>query len=155
MLFTGEHELGETSADASVHNRVLSISQDIIFAVTNGRKLTPKHVGLGLTVHQATRSKSLVDLLYSAGHSISYDMVRRVDTTLANRSLEVLKSNDNIPIPTRVEQDSFVQFAADNIGLIEETLDGKGTFHATQMIAIQLSTNTQSQDDDELPIGKA
>ena len=155
MLFTGENELGETSADASVHNRVLSISQDIIFAVTNGRKLTPKHVGLGLTVHQATRSKSLVDMLYSAGHSISYDMVRRVDTTLANRSLEVLKSNDNIPIPTRIEHGSFVQFAADNIDLIEETLDGKGTFHATQMIAIQRSTNTQLQDDDELPIGKA
>ena len=155
MLFTGENELGETSANASIHNRVLSISQYIIFAVTNGRKLTPKHVGLGLTVHQATRSKSLVDLLYSAGHSISYDMVRRVDTTLANRSLEVLKSNDNIQIPTRIEHDSFVQFAADNIDLIEETLDGKGTFHATQMIAIQRSTNTQLQDDDELPIGKA
>ena len=56
-FFNGENGLGETSAVASVHNRMLSISQDIIFAVTNGRKLTPKHVGLGLTVHQATRSK--------------------------------------------------------------------------------------------------
>ena len=51
-------------------------------------------------------------------------MVRRVDTTLANRSLEVLKSNDNIPIPTRIEHGSFVQFAADNIDLIGGTLDG-------------------------------
>ena len=94
LLFTGAEELpGESTTDTSIHNRVLSISQDIIFAVTNGRKLTPKHVGLGLTVHQATRSKSLVDLLYSAGHCISYDMVLRVDTTLVKKSLDDLKSN--------------------------------------------------------------
>ena len=57
-------------------------------------------------------------MLYSTGHSIIYDMVGRVDTTQANKSLEVLKANDNIPIPSGIENDIFVKFATDNI-LIE------------------------------------
>ena len=31
----------------------------------------------------------------------------------------------------------FAQFAADNLDINEETLDGKGTFHVTQMVAFQ------------------
>ena len=138
LLFTDEEALdGESTDDSPIHNRVISIAQDIDFAVNKGRKLTPKHVGLGLTIHQTARSKSLVDLLYSAGHCISYDIVRRVDTTLANKSLSTLASNDNIPIPSIVQTGKFFQFAADNIDFIEETLDGKGTFHAKQMITLQ------------------
>lgn len=81
-------------------------------------------------------------------------MVRRVDTTLANKSLDELKSNNNIPIPSNIGHGRFFQFAADNIDLIEETLDGKGTFHATQMIAIQRGSNTGERVNDELPIGQ-
>ena len=66
------------------HPRILSIAEDIVFLASNGRKQTPKHIGLGIAVHQATRSKELVELLHSAGHTISYEGIRRVDTSIAS-----------------------------------------------------------------------
>ena len=58
--------------ESFVQSRVLSICQDIVFNVSGERKTSPKHVGLGLTLHQATRSKSLVEMFHNAGHIASY-----------------------------------------------------------------------------------
>src|ERR1043165_8456198 len=63
--------------------RVLSIAQDLVYSVSGGKKLTPKHVGLGSTLHQATRSKQLVNLFHSAGHTVSYRDILKIDTALA------------------------------------------------------------------------
>ena len=51
---------------------------DIIFLSSRGHKVTPKDIGIGLTVHQATRSKQLVQLLHAAGNSVNYDTVLRM-----------------------------------------------------------------------------
>ena len=99
--------------------------------------MTPKHIGLGMTIHQATRSKHLIDLEHQAGHSVSYDTVRRADTSIAKHALEKYKEHDNIFIPTNIQAGHFAQYAADNIDILEETLDGKNTFHATQMVVWQ------------------
>ena len=40
--------------------RVLSIAQDLVYSVSGDQRWTPKHVGLGSSLHQATRSKKLV-----------------------------------------------------------------------------------------------
>ena len=48
---------------------------------------------------------------------------------------------------------NFVKFAADNIGIIEETLDGKETFHATQMAAFQCQGHT-AKSAQNLPLEK-
>ena len=53
-----------------------------MFGVSKGKILTPKNIGLGLSVLQATRSKELVNLLVAAGRSVSYDMIRRIDTSI-------------------------------------------------------------------------
>ncbi len=141
--------------DSTTSVKVLSICQDIVYAVSKGKTLTPKHVGLGMAVHQATRSKALVKLLHNAGHCIPYDQVRRVDTTLAERELENYSTNGNVPVPSNLTPRQFVHFAADNIDIIEETLDGKGTFHATQMVAYQHPSETNKPEGDikSLPIG--
>lgn len=68
--------------------KILSVAQDLIFIFSGGRKLTPKHIGLGITLHQETRSKALVQLFNRAGHTISYDQVLQFDTALAEKSLE-------------------------------------------------------------------
>ncbi|MES9882794.1 MAG: hypothetical protein ABW185_18150, partial [Sedimenticola sp.] len=104
-------------------------------------KLTPKHVGLGMAIHQATRSKALVNLVHAAGHCISYTQVRQIDTSIAKLEIETMAANDDVPMPVNIEPGQFVQFAADNIDIIEETLDGKETFHATQMVAFQREGN--------------
>jgi len=47
-------------------DRIIAVAQDIVYEASNGRMWTPKHVGLGSTLHQATRSK-----LFSAAFSQS------------------------------------------------------------------------------------
>ena len=37
----------------------MSLSQDIVFGVSKGKVILPKHVGIEMSVHQATRSKEL------------------------------------------------------------------------------------------------
>ena len=135
--------LSNDSCDDGVVNddtqrwRVLNTCQDIIYAASVGRKMIPKHIGIGVTIHHATRSKMLINLLCKAGNSISYDDIRRIDATLAERQLNLCDENDYAPMECNLKSEHFVHFAADNIDIIEETLDGKGTFHATQIVAYQ------------------
>ena len=60
---------------------------------------TPKHIGIGVAVRQATRSKDLVQLLHAAGHSISYESVLRADTTMANEAMKRYFENGEVYIP--------------------------------------------------------
>ena len=131
---------GDQEDDVNMKTRILSICQDIVFLVSRGRKLTPKHIGLGLTVHQATRSKELVQLLYSAGHSVSYEAVMRMGNTIANDVLERYNENGKVFVPrnfTAASGESYTRYAVDNIDINEETLSGMGTFHATQFAALR------------------
>lgn len=131
-------DAGESEdVDETTRRLSLSIAQDIIYAVSKGKSLTPKHVGLGMTIHQATRSKSLVNMFNKAGHCINYSQVQRIDTSIAKQILETCTETDVVAVPTNLTEGRFLQFSADNIDIIEETLDGRGTFHATQMIAFQ------------------
>ena len=71
-----------------LHNRILSVAQDLIYIQSDGRKVTPKHAGLALTLHQRTRSKELVTIFNKAGHCASYEQVLQFYTAMANVSLE-------------------------------------------------------------------
>ena len=42
---------------------------------------------LGLSIHQATQSKELVNLLNAASHCVSYDMIRRMNTSIATKMI--------------------------------------------------------------------
>lgn len=129
------------------NNRMMSIAQDIVYSISGGKKWTPKHVGLALTLHQKTRSRKLVGLFNSAGHCISYRQLMTVDTALAETTLKSLDRSTGAVIPpnlipsdpekTGEVTDRLVHVTADNIDILNDTLDGKNTFHATQMVAFQ------------------
>lgn len=123
--------------ESFVQSRVLSISQDIVFNVSGERKTSPKHVGLGLTLHQATRSKSLVEMFYNAGHIDSYRNILRIDTALAKVTLQSMDQDTGSVVPPNLVPGVFTHFSADNIDINDSTLDGKNTFHATQVAAWQ------------------
>jgi len=53
--------------DYLVETRVLSIAQNLVYSVSGGRRWTIRYVGLGSSLHQATRSKKLVEMFHSAG----------------------------------------------------------------------------------------
>ena len=56
---------------AACDDRIVSVAQDMVYGASKEKMWTPKHVGLGLTLHQVTRSKQLVQLFHKAGHTIS------------------------------------------------------------------------------------
>ena len=80
-------------------------------------------------------------------------MIRRIDTSIAKKVIDDLQSNEYVPVPMNITRNTFCQFAADNIDILEETLDGKDTFHATQMVVFQRSQQ-ESENTCEIPIGK-
>jgi hypothetical protein len=137
ILLGNKNDLEDGNVEDTMHNRVLNLAQDVVYAVSNGKKLTPKHIGIALTVHQATRSKELVQFLNRSGHCISYDKVLRMDTSIAENEIERFIAHNNVFVPENLVHGRFIQIAADNIDILEETLDGKQTFHATQMVAFQ------------------
>ena len=69
--------------ESKTQAKILSIAQDLVYNISGGKHWTPKHLGLASTLHQATRSKDLVQIFHNAGHIISYENVLQVDTALA------------------------------------------------------------------------
>ena len=131
--------------------KMFNLAQDIIYTVSNYKKLTPKHVGLGLTVHHATRSEALIDLLHAAGNTIGIDTIHRIDTSIASSILNKYEDNGYIYIPNEIysyEKGGLIICSADNIDVLEETLDGKNTFHATQMVIWQRKPAMFTKEED-------
>ena len=124
----------EESGDGDGTDRyALSIAQDIVYCASKGRKWTPKHVGLANTLHQETRSKRLVQMVHNAGHCLSYKQLLTVTTGLAEAVLRSTDESTGAVVPPNLVPDKFVHFALDNIDILDESLDGKNTFHATQV----------------------
>ena len=104
-----------------------------------------------MLVSERVSTKQL--LFHNAGYSIKYSQVQRVDTTLTKIILDKLIENGNFPVPPNLLEVKCLQFAADNIDIIQETFDSKGTFHATQMVAFNRGEPT-GQGGQQLPLGK-
>ena len=124
-------DLERQEADTQTNN--LSIAQDLVYNVTSGKHWTPKHVGLASTLHQATRSRELVQLFHNAGHIISYHSLLQIDTAMAEKTLEAMNPETGAVIPPNFVPGRFTHFTCDNIDINDSELDGKNTFHATQM----------------------
>ena len=127
------------------HQKILNLGQDIFYALSKGRKNTPKHIATGLLVHNTTCSKFLVEYLRSCGSSIGYDTVQRIDTSIAQAQIDRFVANDNVFIPENLKNETFLQFSADNFDVIQETFDGKEIFHVTEMAAFQKVPKVKNQ----------
>ena len=137
LIVGGQTSLKDDNCESSVQSKGLSIAQDLVYCTSGGRKWTPKHIGLASTLHQATRSKDLVQLFNKAGHCLSYDQVLQVDTSLAENTLKSLDPATGAIIPPNLVANKFIHYTCDNIDILDDTLDEKNTFHATQMAAWQ------------------
>ncbi|CAH3174764.1 unnamed protein product [Porites lobata] len=91
-----------------VETRVLSIAQDLVYSVSGGRMWTPKHIGLGSSLHQATRSKKLVQMFHNAGHIISYRDISRVDTALAKHTLSTMNTENGAVTPSQMKVNTIL-----------------------------------------------
>ena len=147
LLFGGERLLDEETIEekeSKARSKALVIAEDIVYGVGNGNKWTPKHIGLWSTLHQVTRPKDLVKLFHKAGHIMSYDQILQVDTGLPESVLNSLDEESGTVIAPNLVQGNFVHFSDDNIYILDEIMDGKNTFHVTQIAACQRGTEDMS-----------
>ena len=86
----------------------------------------PLNVGLGMVVHQKTRSKELVETLADLNLSINYHKVINIKANLANSVREQMTKSENVFIPPCITSDSPVFLAIDNSDPKIDTADGKG-----------------------------
>ena len=70
------------------------------------------------------------------GHCSSYEKIEQVETSLANENL-ARADLTGVLIPTNISPGAFIQMAADNNDINEETIDGKNTTHATTLAMYQ------------------
>ena len=74
----------------------------------------------------------LLQVFHKAGHVImSYREVIKLDTALVKKTLETM-DDDGAVVPQNLVKGRFFHFSTDNMDINEYTLDGKGTFHATE-----------------------
>ena len=142
VLFGGENILEFEEQDDSLKVRICNIAQYIVYTASKSRKLTPKvkHVGLGLALHQATRSEK--KKIHAAGHTVGIYTLRRIDSSIGNDILRRYEQNGYIYIPTGISpytpgRTCILLSSFDNIDVLEETIDGKHTFHVTQCVLWQ------------------
>ena len=62
LLYEGQSVLGSEpneEEDSATKKKIICVGQDLVYGVSKGKKWTPKHIGLGSTLHQATSQSSL------------------------------------------------------------------------------------------------
>jgi hypothetical protein len=96
----------------------------------------PLPVYLGLNIHTATRSKSIVDTLDTLGMSISYKRVMEIENLLAQNVCEQFKQND-IVCPASLRKGLITVGALDNIDHNPSSTTSSGSLHGTAISIIQ------------------
>ncbi len=94
-VLEGDIDMDDESDLNAGDDWIVSIAQDIIYGARNGKMWTPKHVGLGSMFHQATRSKTLVQLFHKAGHTLSYRDILKIDTAQWYLGVNILPGHYN------------------------------------------------------------
>ena len=104
--------------------KILSISQDIIYLASKGKKQTPESLSLGLTVRHLTGSSQLLHTIHQYGHCASPHTIRMYETSLA-----VCRLESNEQIPRGFSAGKLFTVVWDNIDFNKETQTGHGTTH--------------------------
>ena len=106
--------------------KLASLGQALMQAARPRVLTLPLQFGLGVQMHHHFGSRFLNDTLNRMGFACSYDEVKKFESSAA--------ASCGLDIPN-FTQNSFMQFAADNVDHNVRTLDGLNTFHGMGMLA--------------------
>lgn len=125
-----------------------SIFQIAYTLVHDGRKKTPMHISIAQTIHEASRSKTLIRVLNHLGLCMSYDELERQDHSLVCRTL---KRNEKyrLPLPPVINSSIPIHGAMDNFDHEEDTKSGIGGSHDTVLVLFQ-ETSEQPVHTEEM-----
>lgn len=123
------------SKQSGIRNRLVqSFSEDVIYAISNGRIKTAKHVTLAIAVKSLTSSRRLVDIFNRLGHCCSFTVIEELETeaTFCSNEETQICPDDIIKKPNL-----STGLAFNNFDRYVETLIGKNTLHDTVGIILQ------------------
>ena len=133
-----------------MHKRATSLAQSTISMTLTDRQVKnvkshvlqtaremPQQLAVGLAIHQAIRSKEIINFLHGFGMSVEYNRILRAEAQIEKHVLQRMERNDGIFIPPDVVPGRRVFFAVDNVDFAEDTPDGKRTLHGTAMAIFQ------------------
>ena len=106
----------------------------------------PEQLAVGLTVHQAIRSKEIVNMLHGFRMSVEYNRLLRVESQIEAHVLQHMEQCGGMYLPPDIVEGRHLFFAIDNVDFAEDTYDGKRTLHGTAMAIYQ-----RAEPDDEKP----
>ena len=119
-----------------VQSLVKSFSQDIVYAVTNGKIKPPKQVLLSYGVKTLTGNVELIQILSRLRHGVSYSKLEKNDTALFLEKMAAA-INESAILPDTIRPNVFTNLAWDNVDRLEETLTAGGTSHRVNGIVVQ------------------
>ena len=123
-LITGQ-ENGEHMSSRSARLR-LSLAQDIVYIITEGRVKTPKSVLLPSVIKQLTNNTEIINTINRLGHGVSYSILSEMHTENAYNIQD--QQLEDVILPLHSQKESFTIYVADNIDRTEETLSGNNIF---------------------------
>lgn len=121
-----------------LHRKVISLCQDLVFAIGRGKIQTPKSLVLGLALRHLAGNKTISQIISRFGHCSSYDTVLRLETAMARQS-QISSST-----PHGFQQKVWTTAVWDNIDFCEETISGGGTTHFVNGILVQSPLNRET-----------
>ncbi|XP_073237151.1 uncharacterized protein [Porites lutea] len=141
-----------------VHKRAMQLAQNTIALCLTDRQVDnkrskavyctremPQHLAVSLAIHQAVRSKELVNLLHEFGMAVEYNRLLRVESQIEKTVLKRIESEGGMFLPLDIVKGRYVYFAVDNIDFSEDTPEGKRTLHGTAMAIYQ---KVEPQDEE-------
>ena len=120
-------------------NSYIKRRSDSTFPSHNRERETPLPLYVGLTIHAKTRSKDLVNDMFTLGLSVSYKRVTEVITSLGNRVC-ARYNDDGIVCPVNLRHGLFTVAAIDNIDHNPSATTSSGSFHGTGISLFQQPT---------------
>ena len=96
-----------------------------------------QQLAVSLAIHQAIRSKEIINLLYGFGMAVEYNRFLRVESDIEKAVLSRVEREDGVYLPPDIVKGRHLFFAIDNIDVAEDTPDGKRTLHGTAMAIYQ------------------
>ena len=142
-----------------VHERAMYLAQTTISMCLTERQVNnkksqtiqstremPEQLAVGLAVHQAIRSKEIVNMLHGFRMSVEYNRLLRVESQIEAHVLQHMEQCGGIYLPPDIVKGRQLFFAIDNVDFAEDTYDGKRTLHGTAMAIYQ-----RTEPDDKKP----
>jgi hypothetical protein len=118
----------------NVERLAKSLSEDLIYAVTNGNMKTSKHINLGLAMKSLTNSRKIINILNKHGHCCSYTTLEELETEATFAATSRLNICPEGIIPTN---NLCTGLAYNNFDRFVDTATGKDTLHDTVGIIFQ------------------